>query len=62
MSILGQAESFKMMNRPDRDALLRLISRKVYKIRGWKFSHNLHLSLQFVLLKVAMDIFIFSFF
>ena len=42
MTILGLVESFKMMNRPDptrfnRNALWRLISRKVYKIKVWNF-------------------------
>ena len=31
MTILGLAESFKTMNRPDRDALSRLITRKNIK-------------------------------
>ena len=37
MKILGLAESFKTMNRPDHDALWRLISRKVWKIETWNF-------------------------
>ena len=43
MTILGPAESFKMMNRPDptrpgRNALWRLISQKVWKIGTWNFN------------------------
>ena len=34
MAIVGLAESFKTMYRPDRDSLSRLISRKVEKIGG----------------------------
>ena len=37
MTSLGLAESFKTMNRPDRDALSRLITQKV----GKKFSFRI---------------------
>ena len=37
MIFLGIAESFKIMNRPDRDAIWRHISWKLLKIRAWNF-------------------------
>ena len=53
MTILGLAESFKTMNRPDRNGLF--LGR--YKDRDMKFGHNLHSSLQFVLTKFRINIF-----
>ena len=38
MTYLELAESFKTMNRPDRNALWWLISQKVCKIETWKFN------------------------
>ena len=43
MTIFGPAESFKIMNRPgptrpDRNALWRLITQKVWKIETWNFN------------------------
>ena len=48
MIILELAESFKTMNRPDHDALWRLISRKILKIGTWNFGTILIVS-KFVL-------------
>ena len=37
MTILGLAESFKMMNRSDQNAIWRPTSGKLYNIENWKF-------------------------
>ena len=57
MTILGLAESFKVMNRPDPtvtnfDGLFL----GNMKDRDVKFLHNHHSRLQFVLLKLGIDI------
>ena len=38
MIILGLAESFKMMNRLDRNAIWRLITQKAWKVKIWNFN------------------------
>ena len=61
MTILGQlAESFKTVNRPDPTVTFfdgGLFFSKSIKDRDLKFQHNLHSSLQFILIKLGIDIF-----
>ena len=63
MTISKLAESFKTMNRPDPAGsgltvtLFEGLCLRKQKRRGVKFWYNLHLSLQFVLLKFGNNIF-----
>ena len=60
MTILGLAESFKTLNRPDPARPWRFLTAyfsESIKDMDVKFWHNLHSSLKFVISKFEVDIF-----